>query len=113
MILPGSDAGPLNLMPRDDASHSIVKVVFLVALIAGLYLRLIELSGPPYENHSFRQTQTLSTIEDYYRHGIDHLHPNAIYVGYPGTFVLELPVFQALAADSTSWQGRNWPSCGC
>jgi len=87
-----------NLEPSQPSTRLVSTILFVVALLVGFYLRAIELNGPPYENHAFRQTQTLSTIEDYSRHGIDLLHPNTIYMGYPGTFVLELPVFQALAA---------------
>jgi len=68
-------------------------------LIAGGLLRLVGLSYPPYDSHSFRQAETLSTAEAFYRNGIDILHPATIYEGYPGTFVLELPLFQALVAS--------------
>jgi Dolichyl-phosphate-mannose-protein mannosyltransferase len=72
--------------------------LIVIALVAGLSLRLIRLHSPPYDNHSFRQCQTLSTLEDFYRNGIDFLHPHAIHMGYPGVYVLELPVFQAIGA---------------
>ncbi|MEO6034315.1 MAG: glycosyltransferase family 39 protein, partial [Verrucomicrobiota bacterium] len=68
------------------------------AFLAGLILRLVGLTYPPYDDHSFRQTQTLSTIENYHSQGIDLLYPKTIYMGYPGTFVLELPLFQAVGA---------------
>lgn len=73
---------------------------WLLALVfaAGLALRLVGLSQPPYDSHGFRQTQTLGTIEIFHAEGIDLLHPKTIYMGWPGTFVLELPVFQATAA---------------
>ncbi|HSU56755.1 MAG TPA: glycosyltransferase family 39 protein [Candidatus Dormibacteraeota bacterium] len=76
-------------------------LIWLLAacMALGLYLRFRGLSLPPYDNHSFRQCQTLSTIESFYRNGIDLLRPRALYMGYPGTFVLELPLFQALAAS--------------
>src|SRR6266516_7109095 len=70
----------------------------IAALVTELWLRLIRLSCPPYDAHNFRQTQTLSTIEFFHADGIDLLHPRTIYTGYPGTFVLELPAFQAIAA---------------
>jgi len=98
MTLNGSAPGVSDTEAAQRTTRWIVGVVFGLALVAGMYLRAIELNGPPYENHVFRQTQTLSTIEDFARHGIDLLHPRTIYMGYPGTFVLELPVFQALAA---------------
>jgi len=68
------------------------------ALAIGLCLRLIGLHSPPYDNHNFRQCQTLSTLEDFYRNGIDFLHPRALFMGYPGVYVLELPLFQAIGA---------------
>ena len=74
------------------------RIVIGIAIVVGLALRLIGLSYPPYDSHAYRQTQTLSTIEAFHSQGIDLFHPKTIYMGYPGTFVLELPVFQALAA---------------
>ena len=67
-------------------------------LLLGLTFRLLEISAPPFERHAFRQTQTLSTIENFHAQGIDLLHPKTLYMGDPGMFVLELPLFQALAA---------------
>jgi hypothetical protein len=75
-----------------------VPAAISIALLAGLLLRFVEFSSPPYDSHGFRQTQTLSTIEFFYLQGIDLLHPKTNYMGYPGVFVLELPIFQALAA---------------
>lgn len=75
-------------------------------LLAGLLLRLHGLSYPPYDHHSFRQTQTLSTAEAFYRNGIDLLHPTAIYMGYPGTFVLEIPLFKPWWQSSITLLGR-------
>jgi hypothetical protein len=69
-----------------------------IALAIGLCLRLVALHSPPYDNHNFRQCQTLSTLEDFYRNGIDFLHPHTIHMGYPGVYVLELPLFQAIGA---------------
>jgi len=90
--------------PSDEASSapaltaSNLRWFFLVVLLAGFALRFYGISLPPYDAHSFRQTQTLSTIENYHAEGIDLLHPKTIYMGYPGTFVLEVPLFQAAAA---------------
>lgn len=98
MTLNGSAPGSPDQEAVRRTTRWIAWVVFGFALLIGFYLRVIDLNARPYENHVFRQTQTLSTIEDFARHGIDLLHPRTIYMGYPGTFVLELPVFQALAA---------------
>jgi hypothetical protein len=75
-----------------------VRGLVVAAFAIGLSLRLIGLHYPPYDSHNFRQCQTLSTIEDFYRNGINFLHPHTLYMGYPGVFVLELPLFQAIGA---------------
>jgi 4-amino-4-deoxy-L-arabinose transferase-like glycosyltransferase len=62
---------------------------------------------PPYDNHHFRQCQTLSTLEDFYRNGIDFLHPHALYTGYPGVLVLELSLFQAIGATLYHYFGAH------
>jgi 4-amino-4-deoxy-L-arabinose transferase-like glycosyltransferase len=69
-----------------------------LAVLTGLALRFVGLTWPPYDGHAFRQTQTLATIEFFYHDGIDILHPRTNCMGYPGTLVLELPLFQALMA---------------
>ena len=76
-----------------------VATAVALALLGGTILRFSGLTSPPYDNHNFRQCQTLSTIESFYREGIDLLHPKTLCTGYPGTVALELPVFQALAAS--------------
>jgi 4-amino-4-deoxy-L-arabinose transferase-like glycosyltransferase len=93
-----------ELNPTGDAAEAVpspgrsIPWLIVLALAAGLALRLVGLADPPYDRHAFRQTQTLFTIEDFYKHGIDMLYPKTIYVGYPGTLVLELPLYQAVAA---------------
>ncbi len=73
-------------------------IVLLVMISFGL--RLSRINAPPLDNsHNHRQSQTLSTIEDYYANGIDLLKPKVHYVGYPGYLVLEFPLFQAIMAE--------------
>jgi hypothetical protein len=67
-----------------------------IAVIGGVILP--EIGRPPFDTHSFRQCQTLSTIEWFSAHGIDLLRPPVNYKGEPGIFALEFPLFQALAA---------------
>ena len=76
-------------------SHLVLLAVGLV-LLGGLNVAGID--RPPFDAHSFRQAQTLATIELYARDGIDLLHSRTNYVGEPGIFVLELPIFQAICA---------------
>ena len=79
-------------------SFRAIKLAIILAVLTGLGLRFVGLTWPPYDGHAFRQTQTLATIEFFYHDGIDILHPRTNYMGYPGTLVLELPLFQALMA---------------
>ncbi len=69
-----------------------------LALLTGLVLRFVGFTWPPYDGHAFRQTQTLATIDFFYKEGIDIFHPKTNYMGYPGVLVLELPIFQAFIA---------------
>lgn len=70
----------------------------LVALIGVLALQLPWLGRAPFDAHNFRQTQTLATIELFAKDGIQLAHAPTNYVGEPGVFVLELPLYQALSA---------------
>jgi len=69
-------------------------LMFLAAFLARSY----NLNAPPFEQRRERQSQTMSTIMDYYRHGIDLMMPKANCVGYPYYLVLEFPAFQAIGA---------------
>jgi hypothetical protein len=81
--------------------------LILVALLGILALQLPWIARPPFDAHSFRQAQTLSTIELFALEGIDIAHPKANYVGEPGVFVLELPLFQAFCALLYKWWGSH------
>src|SRR5205807_2102817 len=43
-----------------------------------------------------------------YHEGVDIFHAKAIYMGYPGVFVLEVPVFQAFCAWLYRLFGPHW-----
>jgi len=76
-----------------------VEWIFLGALLVlSFAVKLIELDNPFYGDNSIRQLQTLSTIDYYTQNGIDLLKPRINYAGWPGILVLELPIFQAMAA---------------
>src|SRR5437868_494172 len=81
-----------------DEPKRYLRVLLVLGLLLGLWLHCRGISEPAYDSHNFRQCQTLSTIEEYYRSGIDLLYPKSLWTGYPGVFVLELPLFQAMAA---------------
>jgi hypothetical protein len=65
---------------------------------SALIVRLYHITYPIYDCMSFRQTQTASTILNYYRDGIDLLLPKVNSLGSPGVLVLEFPLFQGLSA---------------
>lgn len=78
------------------ARSQILLLIVALAVLCGINFG--GLSRPPFDAHNFRQSQTLATIELFAQEGIDLLHPRTNYVGEPGIFVLELPIFQAVCA---------------
>jgi hypothetical protein len=75
-------------------SNTVVISIFIVAFIVRLY----HVTYPIYDYMCFRQTQTASTIMNYYRNGIDVMLPTVNSIGSPGVLVLEFPLFQAIGA---------------
>lgn len=76
-----------------------VSALFCVLALAFIILtQSPHLNRPPFDAHNFRQSQTWSTVELYNETGIDLLNPRTNYIGEPGIFVLEFPLYQALAA---------------
>ena len=69
-----------------------------LVLLAGAAVRLYDIGGLPADHHFFRQTQTLGTIDAFWRNGVDLLHPVMISMGKPGVLVLEFPLYQAIVA---------------
>ncbi len=69
----------------------IVTVLFL------LYV-FVDISRPPVDLHQFRQTQTLSTIYNFFMSGVDLLHPELDTNGNSSIIVLELPLYQGIVA---------------
>lgn len=90
----------------ETSTRSCYRIV-LIALLVVLALQLPWISRPPFDAHPFRQAQTLATIELFAVEGIDIAHPKTNYVGEPGVFVLELPLFQALCALLYQWFGQH------
>ena len=75
-------------------------IFFAIAIlfVMAFFVRSYNLNAPPFEQHQFRQSQTMSTILDYSRNGIDLFHSKVNWVGYPGILVLEFPLFQAISS---------------
>jgi hypothetical protein len=81
-----------------DAAHSRVILLGIVAVAISLFFRVLTLSQPLTEAHSFRQTQTAYTALIYHRVGIDLTQTPLPIFGPPWTVPFELPLFQAIAA---------------
>ena len=95
----------MNLAPPLSRRATATVVLALLGLV--LILQAPHLSRPPLDAHSFRQAQTQVTIELFARDGIDLAHARTSYVGEPGVFVLELPIFQAACALLYQWFGPH------
>ncbi len=68
----------------------------LAILLAGLrLLHFGELIDGP---HTWRQCDTAHFIRDFYKNGIDLLHPSVCWMGGYGTIILEFPLHEAIAA---------------
>jgi hypothetical protein len=58
----------------------------------------MDLTRPPVDLHQFRQTQTLSTIYNYFINGIDIFKPEIDTNGSHSIIILEFPIYQAIVA---------------
>jgi hypothetical protein len=69
-------------------------------LFSLLALRLPHLTGPIDDPHSWRQSDTAYYALDFYRNGLDLLHPKVCWSGDYGVLALEFPVHEAIIALS-------------
>jgi 4-amino-4-deoxy-L-arabinose transferase-like glycosyltransferase len=84
-------------------------VVGTIALILVLYLAMASrnITAPPFDLHQFRQTQTASTIYNYYLKGVDLLRPELDSNGGDSVIVLEFPIYQAVVAKLAHFFGYS------
>ena len=70
------------------------------ALIVTLFVAFsaYQIGRPPTDLHQFRQTQTLSTIYNFYVSGVDLLRPEIDTNGSKSVVILEFPLYQAIVA---------------
>jgi len=93
-----SSPNEASARPPSAASRSRTASLLFI-LFAGAIARLYDIGGLPADHHYFRQTQTLGTIVEFWRHGVDFLHPIMASMGKPGVLVLEFPLYQAIVAS--------------
>jgi len=85
-------------MPKFLRNINVAALFFILLAGSAILLRFYNISSPPFDAYSLRQTQTLSTIADFYENGVDLLYPKTHHAGYPGYYVLECPFYQAAMA---------------
>lgn len=82
---------------------------FLLCLISLIALRFLhfgpEIDGP----HDWRQCDTGWFIWDFYKNGIDFLHPAVCWMGAADTLILEFPLPEALVAIGYHLTGESIP----
>lgn len=78
--------------------HPGIAFAWPLVLVALFALRLPHLGGPLDNPHSWRQCDTVNYTWQFFRHGIDLLHPRVCWLGGAGTLIFEFPLPEALAA---------------
>lgn len=74
-----------------------VLAYFILSTIFVLYAG-VDLGRPPVDLHQFRQTQTLSTIYNFYINEVNIFYPELDTNGSQSGIILEFPLFQAISA---------------
>jgi len=85
------------LTPRSPSVRR-VPLAWALALVALFALRLPHLAGPLDDPHSWRQADTVYYTWDFWRHGLDVLHPRVCWLGGHGTLIFEFALPEAIAA---------------
>lgn len=81
------------------------KIIVVKLLVCGIVfiavcVQFVHIKEPLLNAHYFRQTQTATVARNFYRYGIDLLHPrlDVFGVGEKEILVLEFPFFQGIVA---------------
>ncbi|MGL5109294.1 MAG: ArnT family glycosyltransferase [Vibrio ordalii] len=81
----------LNVVQRE-------KLLMYIAIFLFISISAFDIGRPPIDLHQFRQTQTLSTIYNYFIGGIDLFKPQIDTNGSSSVIILEFPIYQAIVA---------------
>lgn len=84
---------------RHDAPRTAASPWVLLGFLGLVALRLPHLAGPLDDPHSWRQCDTVFYTWDFWRHGIDLLHPRVSWLGGHRTLLFEFPLPEAIAAS--------------
>ena len=72
--------------------------VFLLTIVFSIALRFLHFVEMIDDPHGWRQCDTANYIWDYYKNGVDFLHPAVCWMGGYKTLVLEFPLTEAIVA---------------
>lgn len=96
----------LNKMMSGDKITLTQKWSIFTILIF-IFFASFDINRPPVDLHQFRQTQTLSTIYNYFINGINLLRPEIDTNGSNSVVILEFPLYQSLVASLMRIFGYN------
>ncbi len=80
---------------------------FFIIIALLMCIRLFHLSKEIDEPHSWRQCDTANYIDDFYKNGIDLLHPTVCWMGSRDTVILEFPLPEAIVATTYFVTGKS------
>lgn len=72
--------------------------VFVLTIIFSVSLRFLHFGEIIDDPHGWRQCDTANYIWDYYKNGVDFLHPAVCWMGGYKTLILEFPLTEAIVA---------------
>jgi hypothetical protein len=94
---PSSPSGD-RLRPTSNHSRSWFTSPWAWLAIALVALRIPYLRGPLTDPHAWRQCDTLHTSLDFYRRGLDLMHPAVCWLGAHRTLLLNFPLSEGMSA---------------
>ncbi|MFT7611329.1 MAG: 4-amino-4-deoxy-L-arabinose transferase-like glycosyltransferase, partial [Parvicellaceae bacterium] len=74
------------------------KWFFVLLLVIGIAIRFFHFGEVLDSPHTWRQADTANYVYDFYKNGIDILHPSVCWMGAHKTVLLEFPLPEALAS---------------
>src|SRR5437867_284100 len=89
---------PIRMSKATDGPQRAAGKAWLLAAAALVALRIPHLRGPLDDPHSWRQCDTAYYSLDFFRRGIDLLHPSVCWLGAHRTLIFEFPLPEALSA---------------
>lgn len=84
---------------KNNVAANIEKLIFILLISAGVYTRMLHLSSPLLDTHSWRQTQTAMFARNFYRNGMNIFKPQIDWDGNrPGYIESEFQLYPYIVA---------------